>query len=412
MTRESTMPAASGSINAGISSLVRSRQAAATAAQPSSTRHISLDDIDASPYQPPGRRSPSSDEVLSLADDLLARGQLMNIIARPKGDRFELMGGERRFRAFQLNRQRAAPDRRAAWETIRAEVRDASDAEAADIVAVENLQREQLTDLDEAFTYAQLMDLHQFTQAKQLADHLKRPARTIQRLLQIHRAPDFIKEAMTRGMLVEAGEGDATTKTHRRLDKEHALVFLRLYEVFAKQREAALQREADDARDAVAGARTAVGEEAGDEAREAARKRLEKVQAVAERAAKRLLREAERRAEVRVGGAIERALREDWSLRHVESFYKSYADAPAPGEVPPAPADHTKPAAGNAERGVLFAEDGDRLVVHRDRFTSAGADEKARLAGVLRAVLDQLQPGCAVSESEVKAVSSVSADAA
>ena len=180
MNKESTVPAASGSINAGISSLVRSRQAAATAAQPSSTRQISLDDIDASPYQPPGRRAPTPDDVLSLADDLFARGQLMNIIVRPKGDRFELMGGERRFRAFQLNRQRAAPDRRAAWETIRAEVRDASDAEAADIVAVENLQREQFTDLDEAFTYAQLMDLHQFAQAKQLADHLKRPARTIQ----------------------------------------------------------------------------------------------------------------------------------------------------------------------------------------------------------------------------------------
>src|SRR5258708_9116291 len=111
MTRESTVPAASGSINAGISSLVRSRQAAATAAQPSSTRQISLDDIDASPYQPPGRRAPTSDEVLSLADDLLARGQLMNIIVRPKGDRFELMGGERRPRAFQPTRQRAPPDR-------------------------------------------------------------------------------------------------------------------------------------------------------------------------------------------------------------------------------------------------------------------------------------------------------------
>src|SRR5258708_36986184 len=146
------------------------------------------------------------------------------------------------------------------------------------------------------------MDLHQFTQAKQLADHLKRPARTIQRLLQIHRAPDFIKDAMTRGMLVEAGEGDAATKTHRRLDKEHALVFLRLYEVFAKQREAALQREADDARDAVAGARTAVGEGAGDEAQEAARKRLEKAQAVAERLAQRIWGEAERLAGGRVGG--------------------------------------------------------------------------------------------------------------
>ena len=120
------------------------------------------------------------------------------------------------------------------------------------------------------------------------------------------------------------------------------------------------------------------------------------------------MREAERRAEARVGGAIERALREDWSLRRVEAFYKSYADASAPGAVPPAPSDRPAPA-DSAERGVLFAEDGPRLVVHRDLLTSAGADEKARLAGLLRAVLEQLQLGCA--DSEARAASSVSADA-
>jgi ParB/RepB/Spo0J family partition protein len=184
----------------------------------------------------------------------------MNIVVRPKGAQFELMAGERRWRAFQLNRARVAPDRRAEWETIRADVREASDVDAADIVAVENLQREQLSDLDEAFTYAQLMDLHQFTQVKQLADHLKRPVRTIQRLLQIHRAPDFIKDAMMKGILVEVGQGEAAKKTHRRLDKEPALAFLRLYEVFGRQRDPGLQREPDDAREALAQARAAAAE--------------------------------------------------------------------------------------------------------------------------------------------------------
>src|SRR5258708_39598311 len=147
------------------------------------------------------------------------------------------MAGEGRWRAGRLSRVARATRCRAEWERIRADVREASDVDAADIVAVENLQREQLTDLDEAFTYAQLMDLHQFTQAKQLADHLKRPVRTIQRLLQIHRAPDFIKDAMMKGILVEVGQGETATKTHRRPDQEPALGFLRLYEVLGRQRD-------------------------------------------------------------------------------------------------------------------------------------------------------------------------------
>src|SRR5258708_13378334 len=151
------------------------------------------------------------------------------------------MAGEGRWRAGRLSRVARATRCRAEWERIRADVREASDVDAADIVAVENLQREQLTDLDEAFTYAQLMDLHQFTQAKQLADHLKRPVRTIQRLLQVHRAPDFIKDAMMKGVLVEVGQGEAATKTHRRLDNEPAPLFLPPYQPFAPHRDPLLE---------------------------------------------------------------------------------------------------------------------------------------------------------------------------
>jgi ParB/RepB/Spo0J family partition protein len=403
VTKDSTVPAQTGSINAGISSLVRSRVATAAAAPPSTTRQIPLDDIVPSPYQPPGRRAPTDEEVLALADDMLIRKQLMNIVVRSKGAQFELMAGERRWRACQLNRARAAPDRRAEWETIRADVREASDVDAADIVAVENLQREQLSDLDEAFTYAQLMDLHQFTQAKQLADHLKRPVRTIQRLLQIHRAPDFIKDAMMKGLLVEVGQGEAATKTHRRLDKEPALVFLRLYEAFGRQRHPGLQREADDARAALAQARNAVAEAGDDDAKDAARKRLDKAHSLAERAARRVAREAERRAEARVAGAIQRALKEDWGFRHVENFYKSYAEAPtagaqAPGAIADGEDQGTPPP---RSAPPLFVEDGRRLVVHRDRIARAGVDERRLLAGVLHRLLDDLQAAGPADNTEM-----------
>jgi len=406
VTKDSTVPAQAGSINASISSLVRSRVAATAAAPPSTTRQILLDDIAPSPYQPPGRRAPTDEEVLALADDMLIRKQLMNIVVRPRGAQFELMAGERRWRAFQLNRARVPPDRRAEWETIRADVREASDVDAADIVAVENLQREQLSDLDEAFTYAQLMDLHQFNQAKQLADHIKRPARTIQRLLQIHRAPDFIKDAMMRGLLVEVGQGEAATKTHRRLDKEPALVFLRLYEVFGRQRDPGLQREADEAREALAQARTAVAEASDDDAKDAARKRLEKAQALAERAARKAVREAERRAEARVAGAIQRALKEGWGFRHVENFYKTYAEPPAAG------AQATGAIADGEDQGTtrprsappLYVEDGRRLVIHRDRIARAGVEEKEQLAAVLRGLLNALQAARAAENAEAASV--------
>lgn len=337
------------------------------------SRTIPLDAIETSPFQPPGRRAPSPDHIRALADDLLVRGQLTSIIVRPKGDRFELMGGERRFRAFQLNRERVAPDQRSAWESIRGDVRSASDSEAADIVAVENLQREQLTDLDEAFTYVQLMELHRFTQIKELADHLKRPARTIQRLVQIHRAPEFIKEAMTKGLL--QSDADGAPKTHRRLEREPALVFIRLHEFFAGQVDSNSQKEIDDAREGVGAAKREVRAAQTDSERSVAEKRLERAHTAADRIEKRVKREAERRADVRVGGAIERALGEGWSLRRVESFYKSITDNSSSAQKTSA---------------VLFKDDGQRLVVNRGQLAGAAVEERARLVVLLRAVIEQI----------------------
>src|SRR5471032_3293672 len=160
-------------INSHITDLVTSRAQKQAGAPPSNEQFIPLDEIRPSPYQPPARRDPPVEEISQLAANIKDKGQLQNILVRRVGDVFELMGGERRWRAFQLNRDQATPDERSRWQLIRAEVREASDKEAADLVAVENLHREGLTPLDEGFTYAQLMQLHGFTQAPQLAAHLQ-----------------------------------------------------------------------------------------------------------------------------------------------------------------------------------------------------------------------------------------------
>ncbi len=209
-----------------------------------------------------------------------------------------------------------------------------------------------------------------------------------------------------KGILVEVGQGEAATKTQRRLDKEPALVFLRLYESFGRQRDPGLQREADDAREALAQARTAVAEAGDDDAKEAARKRLDKAHALAERAARRVVREAERRAEARVAGAIQRALKEDWGFRHVENFYKSYAEAPAAGAQAPGAfadgEDQGTPPPRSAP--PLYVEDGRRLVVHRDRIARAGVDERGQLAGVLHDLLKDLQAARSTDNTQVASV--------
>jgi hypothetical protein len=84
-------------------------------------------------------------------------------------------------------------------------------------------------------------------------------------------------------------------------------------------------------------------------------------------------------------------LKEDWSLRHVENFYKTYTESTA---TAPGAGEH-----GAGEQGaqspssapLLYSEQGHRLVTHGNRLASAGAEEKAQLARLLRSLLECLQ---------------------
>jgi ParB/RepB/Spo0J family partition protein len=364
-----------GSINGSIAALVATRDSVVAAAPATDSRLILLDDIAPSPFQPPRRCAPTEETLLPLADNIEKHGQLQNIIVRQVGTKWELLGGERRWRAHMILRARALPDRRAKWETIRAVVRNVGDAEAADIVASENFQREDIHPLDEAFTYEQLMVIHNFQQAKQLADHIDRPLRTIQRLLQLHRAPQFLKDAMTKGLLVE-GAGEGAGRAHRTLDKEQALVFQRFHAELMKTsaaeeapRDAVLARaEADSARRDLEAATDLM-------TKEAARKRLETAGAAEKRAVERHQKEQARRADARTKGAIDRALRENWSLRRVEAFHRGVSDdkAEAAPRAAPAKSVPAKPSA------TLFTDDGRTLVVHRPALRSAPKELREKL---------------------------------
>lgn len=129
------------------------KPAAAPAPEPlDGYREIPLDRIEPNPFQP--RREIAAEALAELVDSIRAEGLLQPVVVRPVGDRFQLIAGERRFRAFQQLKLKAIPAR----------VMASSDASSAALALVENLQREGLNPIEEAHGYASLIRDFDLTQ--------------------------------------------------------------------------------------------------------------------------------------------------------------------------------------------------------------------------------------------------------
>lgn len=109
-------------------------------------REVPIDDIVANTYQP--RRHIDDDELGPLADSIAELGVLQPILVRPSGNTYELIAGERRWRA----------SRKAGLKKIPVLVRQADDLHSLEEALVENLHRRDLNPLDEAAAYRQLID--------------------------------------------------------------------------------------------------------------------------------------------------------------------------------------------------------------------------------------------------------------
>ena len=105
-----------------------------------------------SPYQ--ARREISPAQLSELAESIRSEGLLQPIVVRKAGDKYELIAGERRWRAFQLLK----------IKTIPARLHEASNASSAALGLIENLQREGLNPLEEAYGYASLIRDFDLTQ--------------------------------------------------------------------------------------------------------------------------------------------------------------------------------------------------------------------------------------------------------
>src|SRR6185312_1708398 len=119
-------------------------------------QEIAVHLIEPSPYQ--ARREIPPEQLTELADSIRSEGLLQPVVVRKTGDKYQLIAGERRWRAFQQLK----------LKTIPARIVDASNASSAALGLIENLQREGLNPIEEAHGYASLIrdfDLTQETAA-------------------------------------------------------------------------------------------------------------------------------------------------------------------------------------------------------------------------------------------------------
>lgn len=144
---------------------------------------ISLNDIMPNRFQP--REIFDNDALDELSQSIREHGVIQPIIVRKVGDKYEIVAGERRYRASLL----------AGKQTIPAIVKDIDDKETAKIALLENLQRKDLTPIEEARTYQTILKLDNLTQ-DELAISLGKSQSTIANKLRLLNLADEVQTAL------------------------------------------------------------------------------------------------------------------------------------------------------------------------------------------------------------------------
>ena len=154
----------------------------------SADRLIPIEKIHPNPNQP--RRTFDDEALQDLANSIREKGVIQPIIVRKQGDGFEIVAGERRWRASQMAQLHEMP----------ALVRDFNDTEVLEVAIIENIQRSDLNPVDEAAGYKSLMDQFGHTQ-EQMASVLGKSRSHIANMLRLLNLPDDVMALLTAGKL-------------------------------------------------------------------------------------------------------------------------------------------------------------------------------------------------------------------
>ena len=163
-------------------------------------RELAVSAIGPNPYQP--RREFDETQLKELADSIAVSGLLQPIVVRSRPDgRYELIAGERRYRAVQ----------RLGWQKVPAVVKDVDDRALLTLALIENLQRDDLSPIDAAMGYQRLMQEFSMPQ-QEVARLVGKDRSTVSNTLRLLRLPEEVQELLQ----------------HRKLSEGHARALLAL----------------------------------------------------------------------------------------------------------------------------------------------------------------------------------------
>src|SRR5271169_4913920 len=176
----------------GLSALLPDSEPAASAPSPND---VPLSSLDPNPFQPRGAMAPERLEELTAS--IRESGMVQPILVRRLGDRYQIIAGERRFRAAQ----------KLGLETVPVVVRDVGDEHMLELALIENIQREELTALEEAQAFQRLHDEFHMSQ-EDVAQRVGRDRSTIANTVRLLRLPKEARDLLASGAL-QAGHGRA-----------------------------------------------------------------------------------------------------------------------------------------------------------------------------------------------------------
>jgi ParB family chromosome partitioning protein len=171
-------------------------------------RELAVELIGPNPNQP--RRSFDEESLLALAGSIRERGVLQPVLVRPlAGGRWELVAGERRWRAAKL----------AELDTLPAIIRHHDDAESLEVALIENMAREDLNPVDEARACAALVEELSLTR-EEVGLRVGRSRVAVSNLIRLLDLPDEALELLERGQLTE-GHGRALLLAQEHADRRN-----------------------------------------------------------------------------------------------------------------------------------------------------------------------------------------------
>ena len=151
---------------------------------------LPIDDILPNRYQP--RIKFDDDSIFELSESIKTHGVFQPILVRPIGDKYEIIAGERRYKASVL----------ASRKTIPAIIMSLNDKDTVEIALIENVQRSNLTPIEEAISYKKILDMGYIRQ-EDLAHKLGKTQSTIANKLRLLNLEEDVQEALLEGSISE-----------------------------------------------------------------------------------------------------------------------------------------------------------------------------------------------------------------